>query len=128
METTTVREHRYPAQALTRLTDEVDRLSSKIDRLSETMATKNDLARYAPRETVETRWAEFERRLGELHGQVEHHETQIATFLHEGFSREMRWDWRVIGALGCILSFIFGLLGTILSGTLVGIIVWNLTH
>ncbi len=128
METAIAHAQRYPEQALTRLTDEVDRLSSKIDRLSETMATKSDLARDAPRETVETRWAEFERRLGELRGQVEHHETQIAAFLHDGFTREMRWDWRVIGALGCALSFIFSLVGTILSGTIVGIVLWNLTH
>jgi ElaB/YqjD/DUF883 family membrane-anchored ribosome-binding protein len=125
---TTAREHRSPEQALTRLTDEVDRLSTKIDRLSETMASKADLARYAPRETVETRWAEFERRLGELHRQVEQHETQIAALLHDTFARENRWDWRVIGALGCALSFIFSLLGTIISGTLVGVLVWNLTR
>lgn len=118
----------YPEQALARLTDEVDRLSSKIDRLSETMATKSDLARYAPRETVETRWAEFERRLSELRAQVDHHDAQIAAYLSDTFTREMRWDWRVIGALGCALSFIFGLLGTIVSGTLVGFVVWHLTH
>jgi hypothetical protein len=125
MNHTTTREHRYPEQALVRLTDEVDRLNGKVDLIREAMATKSDLARYAPRETVETRWAEFERRLGELHSQVDH---QIAAFLHDGFTREMQWDWRVIGALGCALSFIFTLLGTILSGTLVGILVWNLTH
>ena len=118
----------YPSQALLRLTDEVDRLSGKIDRLAETMATKSDLARYAPREMVETRWEEFERRVGDLQTHVDRHDAQLSGLLHDSLTREVRWDWRVIGGLGCILTFIFTLLGTILSGTVVGVTVFLITH
>jgi hypothetical protein len=119
---------RYAAQALARLTDEVDRLSGKIDKLGELMATKGDLARYAPREIVETRLGDFERRVGELQAHVEAHDTQLGGLLRESMAREMRWDWRVIGGLGCVITFIFTLVGTILSGILVGVTVWGLTH
>ena len=128
MTTTPLQDTLYPSQALLRLTDEVDRLSGKIDRLAETMATKGDLARYAPREMVETRWEEFERRVGEMQGHVDRHDTQLSGLLHDSLTREVRWDWRVIGGLGCILTFIFSLIGTILSGTIVGVTVWTLTH
>jgi hypothetical protein len=117
-----------PSQALVRLTDEVDRLSGKIDRLGETMATRGDLARYAPREMVETRWAEFERRLGEVQTRVERHDGQLSGLLRDSLTREVRWDWRVIGGMGCILTFVFSLIGTIITGTIVGVTVWTLTH
>lgn len=125
---TSLTDQRDSSQVLLRLTDEVDRLSGKIDRLAETMATKNDLARYAPREMVETRWDEFERRMGEVQARVERHDAQLSGLLRDALTREVRWDWRVISGLGCALTFIFTLLGTILSGTVVGVTVWVLTH
>lgn len=118
----------YPTQALTRLTAEVDRLSGKIDRLAETMATKSDLARYASRDMVETRWQEFERRMQETQAHLAQHDGQLTNTTREGVTRETRWDWRVIGALGYLLTFIFGLLGTIVSGTIIGVTVWIVTH
>ena len=128
MTTTPLQDTLYPSQALLRLTDEVDRLSGKIDRLAETMATKGDLARYAPREMVETRWEEFERRVGEMQTRVDRHDAQLGSLLHDSLTREVRWDWRIIGGLGCVLTFIFTLMGTILSGTIVGVSVFFLTH
>jgi Flp pilus assembly protein TadB len=128
MTTAPMPDARYATQALARLTDEVDRLSGKIDKLGELMATKRDLARYAPRETVEARMSDFERRASEVQSHVERHDAQLAGLLRENMAREVRWDWRVIGGLGCVMMFVFSLLGTILSGTLVGIIVWTLTH
>jgi Flp pilus assembly protein TadB len=128
MTTAPMPDARYATQALARLTDEVDRLSGKIDKLGELMATKSDLARYAPRETVEARMGDFERRVGEVQTHVERHDAQLAGLLRESMAREVRWDWRVIGGLGCVVTFVFSLLGTILSGTIVGMIVWTLTH
>ncbi len=128
MTTTSTPETRYAAQALARLTDEVDRLSGKIDKLGELMATKGDLARYAPREIVEARLGDIARRVGEVQAHVEAHDTQLGGLLRESVARELRWDWRVIGGLGCVITFVFSLLGTILSGTIVGVIVWSLTH
>lgn len=116
------------AQALARLTAEVDRLSVKIDRLAETTATRADLARYAARETVETRWAEIDRRLGDVQNRVDTHETRLGQATRERLTSEMTWDWRVIGGLGCALSFLCTLLGTTLAGSLAGVIVWAATH
>ena len=118
----------YPTQALSRLTAEVDRLSGKIDKLAETMATKTDLARYASRDMVETRWQEFERRMQETQAHLAQHDAQLTTTTRDGITRESRWDWRVIGTLGYVLTFIFGVLGTIFSGTVIGIIVWLVTN
>jgi hypothetical protein len=128
MNTSPINAAHYASQALARLTDEVDRLSGKIDKLGELMATKGDLARYTPRETVEARLGEFERRVDDLQTHVESHDTQLGGLLRESMAREVRWDWRVISGLGCVLTFVFSLLGTILSGTIVGVTVWTLTH
>ena len=97
MSTSPMNDARYATQALARLTDEVDRLSGKIDKLGELMATKSDLARYVPRETVEARLGDFERRMGDLQAHVEAHDTQLGGLLRESMAREVRWDWRVIG-------------------------------
>ncbi len=118
----------YPGQALARLTEEVDRLSGKIDRLGEMMATKADLARYAPRETVEARWEEFERRVSEIGSRVEVHDSQLSGLMRDAMTREMRWDWRVIGGMGCALTFLVSFLGSIATGTIVGVAVWFVTH
>jgi hypothetical protein len=118
----------YASQALARLTDEMDRLGNKIDRMAGAMATRDDLARYALRETVEARWSEFDRRQSETRARLDLHDVQIASVAGETFKREARWDWRIISAMGCLIALAGSVLGTIVSGTVTGVLVWHLTH